>query len=141
MMWAEFNETSDFVRLVKGGLEHIDPPTAIVKQVFNVELDDVSEVHLHPGDLHGAIVSLSQTRPPASWRWGGEGWQARAVPGAVTGITVAVAEPDAVRRRWETVADGPVPGVSYEPEGDASGVVAIELDLGGVARTLDPAHL
>src|SRR5262249_12813102 len=37
MMWAEFNETSDFLKEVKRGFEHIDPPTAIVKQVFNVE--------------------------------------------------------------------------------------------------------
>src|SRR5438270_6467785 len=35
---------------------------ARVREVFAVELPQISEVHLHPGDMRGAIVSLSEPR-------------------------------------------------------------------------------
>jgi hypothetical protein len=111
---------------------------ANVREVFEVELEDIAEVHLHPGDMRGAIVSLSLPQPAASWRWGGEGWSARAVPGGITGLTVAVADPDAVSARWATVAGGPVPGCRFAHDDRASGIVEIELQVGGVRRTIHP---
>ena len=81
---------------------------ATVREVFEVELDDIVEVHLHPGDMR-AIVALSEPQPPESWRWGGEGWRERSVPGAVTGLTVAVAEPTEIADRWEGVSGGQNP--------------------------------
>ena len=56
-----------------------------VREVFEVSLEDVAEVHLHPSDMRGAIVALSATHPPESWRWGGPGWEARAAPGREIG--------------------------------------------------------
>src|ERR1700760_3315000 len=41
-----------------------------VREVFEVSLDDIDEVHLHPSDVRAAIMSLSQPKPPESWRWG-----------------------------------------------------------------------
>src|SRR5205807_1489711 len=35
-----------------------------VREVFEVSLADIDEVHLHPADMRGAIVSLSTPRPP-----------------------------------------------------------------------------
>lgn len=49
-----------------------------IREVFEVELDDIAEVHLHPADIGGAIVSLSEPRPPDSWRWAGPGWSGTA---------------------------------------------------------------
>ncbi|HUE26081.1 MAG TPA: VOC family protein, partial [Solirubrobacteraceae bacterium] len=51
-----------------------------VREVFQVALDDMAEVHLHPADMRGAIVSLSEPTPPDAWRWGGPDWQARSAP-------------------------------------------------------------
>src|SRR5436305_13229791 len=56
-----------------------------VREVFAVSLDDAVEFHLHPGDMRGAIVSLTQTRPPSSWRWGGPNWEEGAAPARLRG--------------------------------------------------------
>src|SRR2546425_11952165 len=53
-----------------------------VRIVWQVELDDIATVHLHPRDLGGAIVSLDQPVPPESWRWGGPEWQGKGPPRA-----------------------------------------------------------
>src|SRR6184192_2232333 len=58
-----------------------------VRIVWQVELDDIATVHLHPRDVGGAIVSLDHPRPPASWRWGGPEWEQKARTDVVRGIT------------------------------------------------------
>jgi hypothetical protein len=83
-----------------------------VREVFEVTLDDIEEVHLHPADMRGAIVSLSTPRPAGSWRWGGPDWEQRSAPVRVTGVTVGVADPDEVRARWQEVI-GELPGVAF----------------------------
>ena len=98
-----------------------------VREVFAVDLDEITEAHLHPVDIGGAIVSVSQPRPPESWLWGGPEWEERAIGGHVAGIAVAVADPEATRRRWEAVIGG-APGVEFTGERDASGIVAIEVE-------------
>ena len=105
-----------------------------VREVFDVALDDITEVHLHPSDVGGAIVSLSEPQPAATWRWGGDDWPQRTVPGAVSGITVEVAEPDAVAGRWTQIAGGEIPGCTFVT-GDR-GIVEIALELNGASRTL-----
>jgi glyoxalase-like protein len=107
-----------------------------VREVFEVELDDISEVHLHPGDMRGAIVSLSTPRPASSWRWGGPDWSERAVPGLVAGAAVAVAEPETVAGRWANVAGGTVSGCRFVRAQRASGLSELELELDGELRTL-----
>lgn len=74
-----------------------------VREVFAVELDDMAEVHLHPADMRAAIVSVSQPRPPESWRWGGEAWAERSAPVRLYGAEVAVADAAGVERRWRSV--------------------------------------
>ena len=98
-----------------------------IREVFAVELDDIAEVHLHPADIGGAIVSLSAPQPPESWRWGGPDWERRAAPGSVRGATVAVADPAAVAGRWAQVL-GEAPSVRFVPADGGAGVVEIELE-------------
>src|SRR5581483_8615195 len=74
-----------------------------VREVFEVTLDDMEEVHLHPGDMQGAIVSLSAPSPPASWRWGGPAWEERSASVSVASVTVGVPDVDAVATRWRTI--------------------------------------
>lgn len=110
-----------------------------VREVFSVSLKDIEEVHLHPRDMRGAIVSLSAPSPAGSWRWGGPGWEARSAPLALAGVLIAVADPEAVRQRWLTVI-GALPGVGVVPDAAEPGLVEIALhgddrsviDFGGV---------
>jgi hypothetical protein len=74
-----------------------------VREVLDVSVDGMAEVHLHPADMRGAIVSLSRPQPTGSWRWGGPGWHGRSAPRRVTGATLTVSQPVAVVDRWQTV--------------------------------------
>jgi hypothetical protein len=100
-----------------------------VREVFAVELDDIAEVHLHPADMRGAIVSLSAPRPPESWRWGGPEWERRSAPAAVAGATVAVADPVAAAARWEAIIGG-LPGVHFLADRGEPGLTEVALSGG-----------
>jgi hypothetical protein len=108
-----------------------------VREVFEVELDDITETHLHPADIGGAIVSVSEPRPAQSWRWGGPGWEQRSAEGAVRGITVAVAEPERVQERWRRVI-GDLPGVEFVADPSEPGIVAIHIERDGERLTVTP---
>jgi len=101
-----------------------------VREVFEVALDDISEVHLHPGDMRAAIVSLSQPEPPGSWRWGGPQWEARSASAGVAGATIAVAQPVAVGARWEAIlgAETKDVGVMVSADEDERGLTEIVID-------------
>ena len=97
-----------------------------VRTVWEVTLDDIATVHLHPRDIGGAIVSLDQPRPPASWRWGGPNWEARAQTDVVRGITsVTLESPDPTRlaARWAEVLGLRTPRLNC-------GVLELALDSG-----------
>jgi hypothetical protein len=100
-----------------------------IREVFEVSLDDIAEVHLHPADIRGAIVSLSSPRPPETWRWGGPEWDRRSAPVQVTGATVAVLDPVGVKGRWEQVLGAP-------PEAAGITFLADERDRGPIEVTL-----
>jgi hypothetical protein len=99
-------------------LEDLEGARARVEQlgtrvVWRVDLPDISGTHLHPADMRGAIVSLDQSRPYGTWRWGGSDWTGRTgsgAPGRLAGVTVAVSDPSAVASRWAQVLDVPVSG-------------------------------
>jgi hypothetical protein len=76
-----------------------------VREVFELSLDDIEEVHLHPADVRAAIVSLSQAKPPESWRWGGPDWEKRRAPLRVSGATITVAQPVGVAALWQSILD------------------------------------
>lgn len=115
-----------------------------VREVFEVALDDIEEVHLHPADMQGAIVSLSAPAPPESWRWGGPEWSDRSAPMSVAGVTIAVPDPDSVAARWESVIGG-LPGVRFvSAEADRGPVEIVltgragpPLEIGGVRFVFD----
>ena len=77
-----------------------------IRVVWEVDEPDITDVHLHPGDVGGAIVALDRADPPESWRWGGPAWTGGVPehgPGDVTGITVQAGDAAAVARRWAEV--------------------------------------
>ena len=83
-----------------------------VRIVWQITLDDIATVHLHPRDVGGAIVSLDQPRPPESWRWGGPGWEARVhtdVVGGIASVTIEAPDPERLAGRWAEVLGLPPP--------------------------------
>lgn len=83
-----------------------------LRTVWHTARDDITAAHLHPKDVGGAIVSVDEPRPAASWRWGGPDWQVQ--PGAlgrqrVRGLTLHAADPLALARRWSQVFVRPAP--------------------------------
>jgi hypothetical protein len=77
-----------------------------VRTVLDIEHDDISAVHLHPKDIGGAIVSVDEPRPMASWRWGGPDWRSQAGRRGeqrVVGLTVEANDPEAMARRWAAI--------------------------------------
>lgn len=112
-----------------------------IRTVWTIDLDDIRASHLHPRDV-GAILSVDQPTDPASWRWGGPGWQDRAVPGRLVAQEVSGADPE----RWAALLDRPLHGVELRfdddtcirfVDGDAEGVVAIELEVDGASVRID----
>jgi Glyoxalase-like domain len=104
-----------------------------IREVFEVSLDDIDEVHLHPADMRGAIVSLSTPRPAGAWRWGGPEWQRRAVPGHVAGITIALPDPDAASARWRAVI-GELPDVQFVRDDRDRGLAEVSVVVDGGLR-------
>jgi hypothetical protein len=105
-----------------------------VREVFEVSLEDMAEVHLHPADMRGAIVSLSEPRPAASWRWGGPDWDRRSAPLELAGATISVTDPQVVARRWETVLGSPTTAAGVRIAGDETEQGLVEIALSGGPR-------
>jgi hypothetical protein len=113
-----------------------------IREVFEVSFDDMNEVHLHPANMRGAIVSLSAPAPPATWRWGGPDWERRSAAGlALAGAVLAVRGAAEVAARWSDVLGGAPPGVSFVEDADDRGLIEVvlsgftarpELNLGGL---------
>ena len=81
-----------------------------VREVWEIELDDIAAVHLHPKDIGAAIVSFDQPNPPQSWRWGGPDWHRYRHRGRVSDIVGADlqrADPATTAARWSQVLDLP----------------------------------
>ncbi len=101
-----------------------------VREVFEVSLADIAEVHLHPADVRGAIVSLCQTSPPESWRWGGPDWKDRAGPLRLGGARITVNQPVTVGARWQTILGTPLERVGVRISADDLRISADEFERG-----------
>jgi Glyoxalase-like domain len=105
-----------------------------VREVFEVSLPEIAEVHLHPGDMRGAIVSLSEPEPPESWLWGGPGWAERSAPARISGAVVGVRDAPAVAARWRSVIGGAA-DVEVIEDPDDRGL--LEVRIAGAGRRRD----
>lgn len=79
-----------------------------VRLVWEIALDDISTVHLHPADNEGAIVSIDEARPWESWRWGGPHWKDEVRTGRVRGIAgveIQARDPEALAAKWSRLFD------------------------------------
>ncbi len=121
-----------------------------MRAVWQIDLPDISDTHLHPADIGGAIVALDKSRPYGTWRWGGPrftGQVDRGAAGRLAGLTVAVGDPAATAARWAAVLgvpllDAPGPAlqlddaeISFIPAEPAmEGVCEVALELPGEVR-------
>jgi len=117
-----------------------------IRVVWQADLPEISGTHLHPADTRGVLISLDAARPPGSWRWGGPGWEERAAPGRVDGVTVGVREPDRVAQTWTDVLGTKPPGVTFSPDEDEPGFTEVAVatpgrsgmkEIGGVRFRLE----
>jgi hypothetical protein len=130
------------------------------RTVWDGDYPTISGTHLHPADVGGAIVSVDEPRPSASWLWAGPEWEANVRADVVSGFGgVVVADPDvaALSERWArllgltvidgvaTLADGcTVKFVDSAAIGGRSGVVGIGLratNRHDVGRTVSIANV
>ena len=129
-----------------------------VRRVWAKDLDDIRATHLHPKDIGGAIVSIDQPTPPASWRWGGPGWKLQpglAAQQRVVGISVGADDPAAMAQRWAQVLGLPAPAalgarqrllldggwVDFEPaDARGEGIVGYTLAVADLPAVLDRAQ-
>ncbi len=98
-----------------------------VRVVWSADLGDARTVHLHPRDIGGAIVSLDEMDPPASWKWAGPDWQTQVrtdVSSGIVGVEMQSDDPLALAARWAEVLDRQVREVN--------GGAAIVLDAGTI---------
>jgi hypothetical protein len=72
-----------------------------IREVWSIELDDITACHLHPADIGAAIVSLDRPVPPESWRWAGP-WTPHG-EAKTTGLTLSARDPHALGGRWQEV--------------------------------------
>jgi hypothetical protein len=104
-----------------------------VREVWEIELDDIASVHLHPRDLGGAILSLDEAHPPDSWRWAGPDWEsARRTERSqwITGVELQALDPAAMARRWSRALAHPL----IDPEDES---FEIPLDAGNIRFVRD----
>ncbi len=97
-----------------------------VRIVWQIALDDIRTVHLHPADVGAAIVSIDEATPPASWRWAGPTWEQRVRRErvrAVVGVELTSPEPAALAARWGEVLGVRVDGHTIALDGGAIRVV------------------
>ncbi|WP_370235078.1 MULTISPECIES: VOC family protein [Henriciella] len=71
-----------------------------IRRVWNIDLDDISASHIHPADVGAAIVSIDETRPWGSWRWGGPDWKDEAIKGDISGAILEAPDPNKLASRW-----------------------------------------
>jgi hypothetical protein len=123
-----------------------------VRIVFDGGHPDIDDIHLHPKDVGGAIVALNEARPPGSWRFGGEAWEAKVpadiAPGGLTGLTVRCADPAAMAQRWGQLIGAPVETVDGGPglrlDGGAQTVRFVDAaggpeGIAGIGLAIDPS--
>jgi Glyoxalase-like domain len=133
--------------------------TSGVRIVWEIALEDIATIHLHPRDVGGALVSIDQPQPTTAWRWGGPDWQAQVrtdVVSAITAVTIQAKDPLAMAARYSELFDLGEPrprsaGCALALEsgeirfvapdaGSTEGISAIGLRANDAKRALDAAR-
>ena len=112
-----------------------------VREVWHLDLEDISGTHFHPADMRGAIVSIDEARPAETWHWAGPEWTGQAgtgAPGRLEGVRITVENPGEVAERWGRILGVAPAGVgeSVRLDLDADTYVAFDAITSGDAEKL-----
>ncbi len=126
---------------------------------WEVTLDDMSAVHLHPRHLGGAILSFDQPTPADSWRWAGPDWQK--IPASlgcrgICGVELQAPDPAELASRWSRAVGRPATALNGDrfeisleagtiaivpdADGRGEGISALQLMVDDPAPLLDVAR-
>lgn len=123
-----------------------------VARVLEIDREGISATHLHPRDTGGAILSIDEPRPAASWEWAGPGWTRRSAVGRLIGMDLQTPDPAGMAKRWGDILDLPVETEAGAPliwledgplrfaTGETERIGAVRLHLPNPERTLARAH-
>jgi Glyoxalase-like domain len=100
-----------------------------VRTVWEGTGPGITGMHLHPADVGGAILSMDEAEPPASWGWAGPDWGEHV--GSEVAIEIAAVELQSgenrsLAERWAEVLGRPI------EHGSAGDEAVIKLDSGAV---------
>jgi hypothetical protein len=110
-----------------------------VRRVWAKDLDDIRATHLHPKDIGGAIVSIDQPTPPASWRWGGPDWRLQTVAARWAQV-LGLGAPTALGATQRLLLDGG--WVDFEHAGArGEGIVGYALAVADLPQVLQRAEV
>jgi len=95
--------------------EKVRLASTAIRTVFSDDRGNAKAIHLHPKDVPGAIPSLDEMTPSASWYWAGEDWEQRAGRHVVGILAVEIRslDPKATGLCWAEAY-----GVELTPAGD-----------------------
>jgi hypothetical protein len=130
-----------------------------VRIVWQITLEDISTVHLHPKDVGGALLSIDAPTPPSSWRCGGPDWETQVrseTSVCLTGAEIQTSQPQVTAQRWAEIVRRPVvdlDGGCFElpldggsirfveaRDGRGDGVSAITVQVSDAAKVLANAR-
>lgn len=73
-----------------------------IRQIWNVDRQEVAAFHVHPKDIGAAIVSFDEMRNPEDWLWGGPDWrrQKARLAQSIIGCDIQADDPSTLARQW-----------------------------------------
>ena len=93
--------------------------TENIRVVFEAKAEGIRGLHLHPKDVGGAILSIDQADPPASWAWAGTDWtyhRREEIVHDLVGVEIQAKAPADVAARWGRALGRPVVEGAEAPE-------------------------
>lgn len=118
-----------------------------IRIVYEAQADGIVGLHLHPGDVGGAILSIDRTDTWGEWPWAGPVWRDHVrteVVDAVLAVIIEAEQPDAMGDQWARLLGRPISGgviplddgeIRFEQAGDrGEGVVGFVLRAASADR-------
>jgi hypothetical protein len=85
-----------------------------VRVVWEIDTPRAQAIHLHPGDVGGAILSFDRMAEWDAWEWAGPDWRTKLRRDVTTGIVAAELQspdPERLAARWTEILGRPRRGL------------------------------
>jgi len=104
-----------------------------VRVVLEARMPGIHGLHLHPGDVGGAILSVDEADDWTDWPWAGPDWREHRRTGLaneIVAVEVQADDPTAMAGRWGEVLRRPVEDTVVSLDGGEVRFVTIRDDRG-----------